>query len=76
MKLILITMNCIYNNSGRRYSTSTSTSVEFELDNLHLSFPMYRLGPVNSKSFIGKVLLRIKWKFELQHFSIVISFDL
>ena len=27
----------------------------------------YRLGPVNSKSFVGKVLLRIKWKFELQH---------
>ena len=24
----------------------------------------YRLGPVNSKSFIGKVFLRIKWKFE------------
>ena len=27
--------------------------------------PMYRSGMVNSKSFIGKVLLRIKWKFEL-----------
>ena len=25
----------------------------------------YRLGMVNSKSFISKVLLRIKWKFEL-----------
>ena len=25
----------------------------------------YRLGTVNSKSFVGKVLLRIKWKFEL-----------
>ena len=25
----------------------------------------YRSGTVNSKSFIGKVLLRIKWKFEL-----------
>ena len=25
----------------------------------------YRLGTVNSKSFIGKVLLRIKWKFKL-----------
>ena len=25
----------------------------------------YRLGTVNSKSFIGKILLRIKWKFEL-----------
>ena len=26
---------------------------------------IYRSGTVNSKSFIGKVLLRIKWKFEL-----------
>ena len=25
----------------------------------------YRLGMVNSKSFVGKILLRIKWKFEL-----------
>ena len=26
---------------------------------------MYRSGTVNSKSFVGKVLLRIKWKFKL-----------
>ena len=26
---------------------------------------LYRLGTVNSKSFVSKVLLRIKWKFEL-----------
>ena len=26
---------------------------------------IYRLGTVNSKSFVGKVLLRIKWNFEL-----------
>ena len=25
----------------------------------------YRSGTVNSESFVGKVLLRIKWKFEL-----------
>ena len=25
----------------------------------------YRSGTVNSKSLVGKVLLRIKWKFEL-----------
>ena len=25
----------------------------------------YRSGMVNSKSLVGKVLLRIKWKFEL-----------
>ena len=27
----------------------------------------YRSGTVNSKSFLGKVLLRIKWKFELTY---------
>ena len=26
---------------------------------------LYRSGTVNSKSFVGKVLLRVKWKFEL-----------
>ena len=26
---------------------------------------IYKSGTVNSKSFVGKVLLRIKWKFEL-----------
>ena len=25
----------------------------------------YRLGTVNSKSFVSKILLQIKWKFEL-----------
>ena len=28
-------------------------------------FQRYRSGTVNSKSFVGKVLLQIKWKFEL-----------
>ena len=27
----------------------------------------YRLGTVKSKSFVGEVLLRIKWKFELHY---------
>ena len=32
-------------------------------------YVQYRLGTVNSKSFVSKVLLRIKWKFELRvHF--------
>ena len=30
-------------------------------------FCKYRSGTVNSKSFVGKVLLRIKWKFELNY---------
>ena len=32
-----------------------------------LSCLHYRSGTVNSKSFVGKVLLRIKWKFELTY---------
>ena len=32
----------------------------------------YRLGTVNSKSFVGKVLLRIKWKFELTMFELTV----
>ena len=32
----------------------------------HLQF-LYRSGTVNSKSFVGKVLLRIKRKFELNY---------
>ena len=35
----------------------------------------YRSDMVNSKSFKVKVLLRIKWKFELHHEAIVVSFD-
>ena len=31
----------------------------------HIFGSQYRSGTVNSKSFVGKVLLRIKWKFEL-----------
>ena len=30
-----------------------------------LNVVTYRSGTVNSKSFVGKVVLRIKWKFEL-----------
>ena len=32
---------------------------------IHQLKSSYRSGTVNSKSFVGKVLLRIKWKFEL-----------
>ena len=34
-----------------------------------------RSGPVNTKSFVGTIFLRIKWKFELQLKAIVVSFD-
>ena len=47
----------------------------FSTDNVHLHDTVrkcyvqsqYRSGTVNSKSFVGKVLLRIKWKFELTY---------
>ena len=32
----------------------------------------YRSGTVNSKSFVGKVLLRIKWNFELTVFELTV----
>ena len=38
-----------------------STRTRLQLHNMSI----YRSGTVNSKSFVGKVLLRIKWKFEL-----------
>ena len=33
--------------------------------NLHFTKRRYKSGTVNSKSFVSKVLLQIKWKFEL-----------
>ena len=36
-------------------------------ENESLRAVKYRSGTVNSKSFVGKVLLRIKWKFELTY---------
>ena len=35
------------------------------LSNCRKVIKIYRSGTVNSKSFVGKVFLRIKWKFEL-----------
>ena len=37
------------------------------LQNLQQKVFKYRSGTVNSKLFVGKVLLRIKWKFELNN---------
>ena len=37
--------------------------MQFHVDGLLLTD--YRSGTVDSKSFVSKVLLRIKWKFEL-----------
>ena len=50
-------------------------SIDDDIDNLNFhalaqknrNNDNYRLGPVNSKSFAGQVLLWIKWKFELQN---------
>ena len=43
-----------------------STHIYYPLTIVVQSFK-YRSGTVNSKSFVGKVLLRIKWKFELTY---------
>ena len=37
----------------------------YQYREIHLVLTNYRLGTVNSKSFVSKVLLRIKWNFEL-----------
>ena len=42
----------------------TGTTDE-NIQQLKLKYINYRLGMVNLKSFVGKVLLRMKWKFEL-----------
>ena len=42
---------------------SDNWSCKYRHHNSH--FKSYRSGTVNSKSFVGKVLLRIKWKFKL-----------
>ena len=39
----------------------------FNFFNFYVILSLYRSGTVNLKSFVGKVLLRIKWKFELTY---------
>ena len=36
--------------------------------------PSYRSGTVNSKSFVSKDFLRIKWNFELTVFELIVYF--
>ena len=33
----------------------------------YVNVSRYRSGTVNSKSFVGKVLLQIKWRFQLTY---------
>ena len=42
-------------------SASTNTGLNL----CHVPLKVYRSGTINSKSFVGKNLLRIKWKFKL-----------
>ena len=44
-----------------KHATTTEEHLEPTTEQLR-----YRSGPVNSKSFVGKVFVWIKWKFELQ----------
>ena len=55
--LIVITQN--YDNSDTLFTTCYNT------ESCYFLLSLYRSGTVNSKSFVGKVLLRIKRKFEL-----------
>ena len=61
-----------------RSKTLSTNDFELTVPDLYFSLPHalqivsflekldYRSGTVNSKSFVGKGLLRIKWKFELR----------
>ena len=60
--------------NGKAYKTllkiidKTSNYITLKCFELVIIFKNdYRSGTVNSKSFVGKVLLRIKWKFELTY---------
>ena len=52
--------------NGSQFPISSINTV-VSLRQLH-----YRSGTVNSKSFVGKVFLRIKWKFELTVFELTV----
>ena len=47
------------------FSLNSVNSVKTFKENSTNLFSWYRSGTINSKSFVGKVLLRIKRKFEL-----------
>ena len=62
----------LYLEIGKKQDRQKANTVQGIPSNvwLHRHIPSdsnikYRSGTVNSKSFVGKVLLRIKWKFEL-----------
>ena len=52
-------------STGRWSPKSGATKDKVPLSSLQPFRTRYRSGTVNSKSFVGNVLLRIKWKFEL-----------
>ena len=47
--------------------TTPLIHVIYTVDSVNTKNTFYRSGTVNSKSFVGKVLLRIKRKFELTY---------
>ena len=59
---ILVLDHSQYQDTGSHFIGNTASDVGW----------YYRSGTVNSKSFIGKVLLRIKWNFELTVFELTI----
>ena len=49
----------------QEFSSSTHVTGRLERVEVAEQKVQYRLGTVNSKSFVSKILLLIKWKFEL-----------
>ena len=66
----IVTDNFVIHNIGtsteNRFKTYYVETMELK-DGTAGDLADYRSGTVNSKSFVGKVLLRIKWKFELYY---------
>ena len=56
-----------YNDEGKWVGDGCEVSLFYAHHMNSVKTLKYRSGTVNSKSFIGKVLLRIKWKFELTY---------
>ena len=58
----------LYDNAHKYKDYHTGSVRQLKEDSIkYLKETKYRSGTVNSKSFVGKVLLRIKWKFELTY---------
>ena len=65
LELPTIETDFLFENS-QDFNQTTHARPQHPIVFIH-NISLYRSGTVNSKSFVGKVLLRIKWKFELTY---------